>query len=89
MIYLKRNGWQLIIMVKDKELKNTLIKLFFGLIIYFAIINIVILFRYGTLFTPLQWLFNPLYNLFIKPNMIAWFILLISEMIGWFFFERQ
>ena len=76
-------------MVKDKTLKNIFIKLFWGFIIYFAIINILISNQYGTLFTPREWLLNPLFNLFIQPNIFAWFILLICEIIGWFFFETK
>lgn len=89
MIGFERTGWQLIIMVKEKAIKNILIKLFLGFIIYFAIINILIFNQFGTLFTPREWLLNPLFNLFIQPNPIAWIVLLMSELVGWFFFETR
>lgn len=89
MIKFKINEGQIIIMFDEDALRNVLLKLFIGLIIYFAVINILIYFQFGIPFTPREWLLNPLFNLFIKPNIGAWFILLICEIIGWFLFESK
>jgi len=52
---------------KRQNIKNIFIKLFWGFIIYFAIINILISNQYGTLFTPREWLLNPLFNYLYSP----------------------
>ena len=84
-----KSGYQLVIMVDEKTVKKYFIKLFLGLIIYFAIINIWIYFEYGIPFTPREWLLNPLFNLFIKPNSIAWLIFIVCELIGLVLFETR
>lgn len=90
MIKLKRNTeGQIIVMVKEKIIKGILLKLLIGLIIYFAIINILIYYQFGIPFTPREWLLNPLFNLFIQPNIVAWLLLFLSELAGWIFFESK
>ena len=76
-------------MFDQESTKNNILKLFMGLIIYFAIINILIYFQYGIIFTPRDWLLNPIINLFVEPNILAWLILLFCEIGGWFLFERK
>ena len=79
----------MIIMVNETNLNKHILKLLVGLIIYFAIINISLFNQYNSLFTPREWLLNPLHNLFVQPNLAAWIILVICEIVGWNFFEPK
>lgn len=69
-------------MVK-KIFKHIFNKLFIGFIIYFAVINIVLLNQYGMLFGPYESLTITFFNLFEEPKIIAWGILIICELIAW------
>jgi hypothetical protein len=69
------------------KIKSThVLQLLVGLIIYFALINTGIYIQQGILFTPREWLFNPIYNL-ILPNPFAWLFLVLCLLAGWSLFE--
>lgn len=70
-------------MAKEKTLKCIFINLFYGFLIYFVIINIVLLNQYGMLFTPYESLLISMFNLFEEPKTVAWAILIICEMVVW------
>ena len=76
-------------MVNEETTQSILLKLFIGIIVYFAVINILISIQYGIPFTPREWLLNPLHNLIIEPNILAWGIFILCEIGGWFLFERK
>lgn len=73
------------IMIDLKKIKNFLLLSLMGVLIYFAIIDIVIYLQVGIQSTPLDWIYVPIYNL-VTMNWVAWVILIISLIIGWFFF---
>ena len=74
----------------ERELSTTnILKFFMGLIVYFAIINILIYFQQGIAYTPREWLLNPIVNLFVHPNSFAWVVLIFCEIGVWIFFEKQ
>jgi len=76
-------------MVNEETTQSILLKLFTGIIIYFAVINILIYIQYGIPFTPREWLLNPLHNLIVEPNILSWVIFIFCEIGGWFLFERK
>lgn len=66
-----------------ESLGSIILSSFTALIIYFGVINLIILIQNGGAIpaSPIQWLVNPLLNLYIlNPFAIA--ILIISEFIG-------
>ena len=78
----------IVIMVDAEQLLNYVKKLLIGLIIYFTIENVIIGIQYGNIFTPTQWLINPILNLFIL-NWFAWIIFILSEILGLILFESK
>ena len=54
---------QIIIKVKYMELKSAFFKTIIGILLYFAIIDIVIYLQVGIPSTPLDWIYVPIYNI--------------------------
>lgn len=79
-------GHQIVIRIDMNKLYSTILKLFAGLLLYFAIVNILLYFTYSIPFTPEAWIINPIHNLKIL-NPIAIITLIVCEVIGWFIFE--
>ena len=90
MIKVYKRYRQIVIMVNEGTLRDVFLKSVMGLLLYYASINIVLYSLFGSVsFTPEAWLWNPIHNLVVVPNLIAWFLLFVCEYVGWNAFETK
>ena len=69
----------------ELNLRHIWLKSVIGFLIYAAVINLIIYFKYGLSLTPRQWLIQPIVNLYgfsAEYFYLVWFILICSEIIA-------
>lgn len=65
-----------------------LIKLIIGVLLYFILVNTIILLQFGPVFSPEEWLINPFKLLYLLDH-TAIMLFIVSIVAGWFVIESK